>query len=248
MRNLSQSVSSERMGKRVLCWLKVILAPLPILGPFAGFALRLACLFFIAAIHFSLYPYSDWGPLVENASWWRDNSFLALLVTGAVGVIAAVVHLIFVAFGHRDRVLQHLVNAVAWLLPLSLYFLTLTTLRSASDLTVLHTTSRAMPVIQAIRVFEREKGEPPRSLAELVPRYIERLPKAPSRGNPEFEYVSYPSKNRPTARPRWELRMLYPGEYGPAYMIYWPDGSYRANDPAVEWIPVVDGWVIEVQG
>lgn len=210
--------------------------------------LRTTAIAFIGTVYCHLYPVTDFGP-----DWINDSYVLVivliffLVVAGLVGIVMSLVHLGIVLFSREKRRTFHFVHAGAWLMPALSTFSLIMGLRHVWDGAVFWTTSRVDPVMSAIQAFERDQGEPPPSLQALIPAYLESIPAAPSRGKPEFQY--FPNRNAKSSKkqPRWELRMAFQGEYGPANMIYWPNDEY--DSPRLEGVKffIINDWAVEQQ-
>jgi hypothetical protein len=52
--------------------------------------------------------------------------------------------------------------------------------------------SRSVPLVAAIQAFERERGEPPLQLDDLVPEFLPAIPKTRMAAYPDYEYAPEP--------------------------------------------------------
>jgi|SRR5689334_13632635 len=64
---------------------------------------------------------------------------------------------------------------------------------------------RSVPLISAIQAFERERGGPPLTLAELVPNFMPAIPKTGMAAYPHYEYAPDPGPC-PTDN-RWHVKV-----------------------------------------
>ena len=85
---------------------------------------------------------------------------------------------------------------------------------------------RAAPLVAAIERHEREQGRPPRSLAELVPRYLDRLPDR----LPPLEIVTVDEAKQCYRGNDWVLRASVPSGFANFdQFLYFPNGDYPAQ-------------------
>jgi hypothetical protein len=89
------------------------------------------------------------------------------------------------------------------------------------------------PLIQAIRKYEGDVGKPPRSLAELVPKYVEAVPGTGLREHPNYLYTV-----RPGPPEQWALSVRMES-LGFKHISYEPSGRYP-----IPVTPLRDGWVM----
>lgn len=97
--------------------------------------------------------------------------------------------------------------------------------------------ARSEPLVNAIREHERVTGAPPRSLAELVPQYLPKVPHTGMSAYPRYEYASEsgicPDDNA------WNIAMFVGEVLNFDMFFYCPKKSYPGN---------VGGNGIEVMG
>ena len=80
--------------------------------------------------------------------------------------------------------------------------------------------ARAAPLVRAIEQFEADKGHPPDTLQELIPKYLEAIPATDVPKSPPFWFKRLNSNNR------WELRVRASRALSFDYMFYWPTRDY----------------------
>jgi hypothetical protein len=82
---------------------------------------------------------------------------------------------------------------------------------------------RARPLVAAIARFERERGQPPESLAALVPTYLPELP----RRIPQVRLITGPETPKDFAGNAWVLRAMVPsGVINFDQFMYFPNQQY----------------------
>jgi hypothetical protein len=102
-------------------------------------------------------------------------------------------------------------------------------------------TAAAMPLVEAIRAFERDQRRPPRDLTELVPRYVAAVPPTGMRGFSEWVYLTGPDARAYEENP-WVL-LIHTG--GPGFnfdqLMYFPNQHYPEFGHG-GWIERMGAW------
>lgn len=102
--------------------------------------------------------------------------------------------------------------------------------------TISNLTVKSRPIISALEVYRSKKGEYPKSLDELVPGYIDEIPRLKS------SIGSYQYSRMEDGQ--YELVIKFADGFNKyCYMVYRPDGKYRIGWPHYEKERVND-WVI----
>ncbi len=90
--------------------------------------------------------------------------------------------------------------------------------------------TRSIPLVQAIKAFETQKGRPPKMLQELIPDFLSSIPKTGMPTYPTYEYLTA-SNNELSEylgeQNAWMLYIMTP--YGPFYpdvFLYLPSQNY----------------------
>jgi hypothetical protein len=97
---------------------------------------------------------------------------------------------------------------------------------------------RAAPVVAAIERFERERGQPPSSIEQLVPHYLPSLPA----GIPKFEIVAGDVAARDYYGNRWVLFANVPtGMINWDVFLYFPNGQYPDKGYG-GWLERIGAW------
>lgn len=90
---------------------------------------------------------------------------------------------------------------------------------------------RSQPLVDAVKAFERAHGQPPTSLAELVPDFLPAVPSTGMRAYPEFEYAVADRRRNLDGNP-WMLYVFTPsGGINFDQFFYYPSEQY----PAYYW-------------
>lgn len=77
-------------------------------------------------------------------------------------------------------------------------------------------TERAQPLVAAIERFERERGEPPKALEDLVPEYLPTVPSTGMMAYPKFRYHTGDEAQRRYENNPWALSI-----FTPSYVLNW---------------------------
>ena len=83
---------------------------------------------------------------------------------------------------------------------------------------------RAGSVTEAIERFAADQRHPPRSLDELVPKYLASLPTTGLRAHPKFQYQT--ERESPWVEGPWELSVDVPWGLSFDKFFYWPSHQY----------------------
>jgi len=85
---------------------------------------------------------------------------------------------------------------------------------------------RSVPLVQAIKKFETEKGHPPNSLKELVPEYLLSIPDTGMGAYPMYEYIVGEEARKHDNNP-WVLYVFTPsGGLNWDMFMYFPNQNY----------------------
>lgn len=96
---------------------------------------------------------------------------------------------------------------------------------------------RSQTLIAAIEKYEREQGEPPEALSELVPDYLPAIPRTGMEAYPQYLYFSGDAVRKRYAGNDWVLRVLTPTlVVNLDEMFYFPRQNYAEWD----WAPDVE--------
>lgn len=137
------------------------------------------------------------GLLANSALLVIDPGLLDLLtvLAGALGMVACLVLVIYVAIVGGERLRSLLVVAVALGMFASLPWWSFRVSWQVERQTWARATRGAQPVIEAIESYTRDRGEPPASLDALVPKYLARVPGTGLIAYRSFDYEVYESPN-----------------------------------------------------
>ena len=92
--------------------------------------------------------------------------------------------------------------------------------------------NRGAPLVEAIRRYEKENGEQPSKLDDLVPRYLQDIPGTGLRGYPEFVYWQ-------ARQGEWLLEMrCRSGLKSSEKLVYRPSGEYPRKVFGAEAVPI----------
>jgi hypothetical protein len=97
---------------------------------------------------------------------------------------------------------------------------------------------RGERVVEALERYRREYGIYPRSLQDLVPRYVASVPSPASLGYPKFTYVRAEAGSMRVA---YELQVPMPHGGSGDRLLYWPNGDYPDTIYSGE-VERVRGW------
>jgi len=86
---------------------------------------------------------------------------------------------------------------------------------------------RSQTLITAIEKYEREQGQPPEALSELVPDYLPAIPRTGMKAYPQYLYFSGDAVRKRYAGNDWVLRVLTPTlVINLDQMFYFPQQNY----------------------
>lgn len=85
-------------------------------------------------------------------------------------------------------------------------------------------TRRSAPLVEAIKAYDRDHGEPPPHLDALLPDYLPEVPSTGMRAYPEYRYSVWPGKS-----PAWTLAVSTGWGLSFDEMLYFPDHDYPAR-------------------
>ena len=86
--------------------------------------------------------------------------------------------------------------------------------------------AQSTPLVEAITQFTEQKGHPPETLQNLVPKYLVKIPGTGMKAYPEYEYLVGEDARRYEDNP-WILKVSTPlGGINFDMFIYFPKGNY----------------------
>ena len=85
---------------------------------------------------------------------------------------------------------------------------------------------RTQPAIDAIEEYRHENGRYPNCLKDLVPQYLERMPRTDMAGYPHFQYQQRESDEKVPALDFYELKVYCSVGINFDVFVYWPDDNY----------------------
>ncbi len=180
-------------------------------------------LFAISAI--GLMPFAQWGVLAKYGSGFFFVFTMFYLFLFLAAVLSLPVLLV------RVCVKRYRTRALPWLL-LALFYLPCYVAGSYLERQVWVSgweafTERSLPLIQAIKAYERDHSAPPKRLDDLVPDYLPVVPDTGIRACPEFHYHSGDIARKQYEGNPWVLWFPTP-VFGVGFdeMLYFPKQNY----------------------
>ena len=86
---------------------------------------------------------------------------------------------------------------------------------------------RSVPLVQAIRRFENEKGHPPNSLKDLIPEYLHSIPDTGMGAYPNYKYIVGEESRKRWDNNPWVLYIDTPsGGINWDMFMYFPNQNY----------------------
>jgi len=146
----------------------------------------LALLTVLAVSPIPVIPWSERAWVSESA----DSSFSFLYPIYQVGFLVAGAFVLWRVIKTLDR--QQGRQSLLWMVPVLICFLScIVGFRLSRDSRMqgmAEFTERSQTLIAAIKEFEQDQGQPPESLADLVPAYLPAVPETGMPAYPEYEY------------------------------------------------------------
>ncbi len=150
---------------------------------------------------------------------WGYWLFLVTFLVALLGVASA---LELASEKRRARALRTLCFCVAFA---AVAYGALRLSRGARRAAFLRLAERSEPLVAAIKRHEATHGSPPKSLAELVPSLLDRVPETGMPAHPKYEYGCWETDSPRDAA--WELRVhCGTGPLNWDSFFYWPTEQY----------------------
>jgi len=157
-----------------------------------------------------------------------QEGFFILALLSALGAVATLglaipCGMIYLLIpGSREVGLRILVGAAIFLGTFYAFGTSGMTLRAAAfrDLA-----QRSMPLAEAVKTFEEKEGRLPKSLEELVPRYLARVPGTGMAAYPEYDYLTGEEASFWLDNP-WVIRVRTHSLGGFDQFLYFPMQNY----------------------
>ena len=172
-----------------------------------------------------VFPLSQWS----STGWCDAPSFMVPVVLYclpvAIGLLVLpVVVLGLLAKSTRRRSLMFLVCLPVLIVCTQLGIVLGSAARSAG---IREFAERSLPLIAAIEEHVKDRSDPPSTLGDLVPDYLDAVPHTGMSAYPEFEYVSGNDCARAYAGNRWVLIVRTPAFFmNWDFMLYLPNHNY----------------------
>ena len=194
----------------------------------------------VSAVVNSLFVLAEYKAVSPNGSddWLWSLMILIVPLLIALGVF--VCSIVFLVPGRTRRVAAVVLGASATYLVVAVACMWIggyVRMRAFGELA-----DRSDSFVAAIKDFERDRGRPPQTLAELVPAYVPAIPSTGMGAYPDYEYVAgTEAESRFHGNP-WVLWVDTPsGGINWDMFIYYPRQNYPSNAHG-GWLERVKQW------
>ena len=100
---------------------------------------------------------------------------------------------------------------------------------------------RAQPLVEAIEAYRYDKGNYPERLEELVPHYLERVPRTGMAAYRHFHYERRRGDQKAGSCDSYELQVPCGELLGFDLFVYWPEGDYPEY-LYCGWVETIGAW------